>query len=523
MKLRKRSPIEFLLPGSIAIGLVLALTSVTTAQQAASGTFTTRGGLHSFSFDVSQGRVIVYLPDDMAAGDTISGTIIAEPSGQTVEERSRNRDELNIHSVKVQGNAIPVKTGQFQIMIPATSSSSNRGQPSVSVSLQDQSGKPIDLIFAGGLPSPRVELVGRNEVRYFVQAATRDTDAPGQEPQSHIQKQPISNFKLPDMGQQGRLVQITGPFDGVASNTTINFRAIGGAQGSEKKPENVPSGFGLIRPLAESPRKSVFEAPRNFTGPVELILSEGNLETKGQYRNIGVRLTAPKTNLLRDEQTTLTVQVHGLEGIKQEVPLQLDSKGVITMDGGNFQNLKISPSEVSRDGIYTATRGITGQQQGSFNVTATVIVRPFDVCIQDDSIPARVIVWNTFTGDYIFNCIGCLPPKDPKGNIGSAGTSGQAGGTTQATPTKVPLEVAPPTVTWSPTSVSRSMLEIPGTGSVAIKGCIITLQHNAPDRRVMSRLDTCSNTGEASVQTNSSKTTFTITDKNTADNSCPAN
>jgi hypothetical protein len=51
-----------------------------------------------------------------------------------------------------------------------------------------------------------------------------------------------------------------------------------------------------------------------------------------------------------------------------------------------------------------------------------------------------------------------------------------------------------------------------------MKGCIITLSHNAPDRRVFARLDACTKTGNASVETTAPKTNINITDKNTADN-----
>ena len=51
---------------------------------------TTRDGLRIVTFDTLQGRVIVNLPDDMRAGDTISGTVIAEPKGNTPEERAKN-------------------------------------------------------------------------------------------------------------------------------------------------------------------------------------------------------------------------------------------------------------------------------------------------------------------------------------------------------------------------------------------------------------------------------------------------
>ncbi|HEX8090004.1 MAG TPA: delta-60 repeat domain-containing protein, partial [Blastocatellia bacterium] len=59
-----------------------------------------------------------------------------------------------------------------------------------------------------------------------------------------------------------------------------------------------------------------------------------------------------------------------------------------------------------------------------------------------------------------------------------------------------------------------------GTGSVMRKGGIITLQHNAPDRRVLARVDTSVNKATANIQLLSQRITFTITDRNTANNTC---
>src|SRR6185503_3838687 len=116
----------------------------------------------------------------------------------------------------------------------------------------------------------------------------------------------------------------------------------------------------------------------------------------GNSRNIGVRLSAPKLNLLRGERTTVTIEVSGLAGIINDVPLQLDARGVINMDGGNFQNLKIKPEEVKLDGRYTTNRAINALQAGGFSVTATVIVGPFDLNLQDDVDPSRIFQFNSF-------------------------------------------------------------------------------------------------------------------------------
>jgi len=52
-------------------------------------------GLHTVTFDTLQGTVTINLPDDLAAGDSISGTVIAEAKGKTETERQQNQDQLN--------------------------------------------------------------------------------------------------------------------------------------------------------------------------------------------------------------------------------------------------------------------------------------------------------------------------------------------------------------------------------------------------------------------------------------------
>jgi hypothetical protein len=61
---------------------------------------------------------------------------------------------------------------------------------------------------------------------------------------------------------------------------------------------------------------------------------------------------------------------------------------------------------------------------------------------------------------------------------------------------------------------------IAGRGIVKVKGCMITLQHLAIDRRVQAQIDTCQKKGTGSVQVLSTGLTFSLTDRNTANNTC---
>ncbi len=152
------------------------------------------------------------------------------------------------------------------------------------------------------------------------------------------------------------------------------------------------------------------------------------------------------------------------------------------MQGGDVQTMSIKPAEVNASGIYTTNRTITGLQAGAWNATATVVV--FDVCLQDDKTGDR-LQFNSTSGDYIF----CVFPTVVAGDPGRV------------------------SIPWYGITTSD-------TGSVGWNGCTITLQHNSTDGRVTAQMDRCAQTGSATVQPASSKTKFTITDRDTRNNTC---
>ncbi len=466
----------------------------------------TAGGLTTVTFHLDHGEITVNLPDDIRAGDTISGTVVEEPKGQTKEERAMNQTELNGLVIEIDGKPVeppfPVTAKERESTIQKTFWIYHADEARLRPNATDPktaTPKPISISLAKAGSEIAQTTVPIEMVSLSLQSVT-----------------PLTVFQLPTVGQQGRPIVVTGPFDGNSSNTILNWIAVRSAvQDFEKNTENVSGGFGLI---AESPRKAVFAAPNNVTGPIELHLTEGKTQTTGNYRNLKVDLTAPKTSLLKGESTELHVEVSGLQGLTQPVPLTLESHGVITMVGGNLQSLTIPPSQVGPDGRFTTTRGITGVQTGGWTATATVVTHKFDVCLQDDSAPARRILWNTFNGDYIFICPGCWPPKGQQGS--ATGTTGESGGTKTGGTTESGGTRTTAGATGAEGSSTDAAGSLSGKGTITMKGCIFTLEHNVTDRRVMSRIDQCTQTGSASVQTVTPKVKFTITDRKTTDNTC---
>lgn len=407
---------------------------------------TTGGGLSVVTFSLSAGRLLVRLPDDMMAGDTISGTVVAEPKGSSQEERSKNQDTLNGYVIEVGGTK--VKGPEFHWTVPPAPPT----LPPLRYKLQVVEVLP-------GNASPRT-IAGAE-----ITPAPKITE-PKQPSGAVVTPDPKTtpDFIIPALGQTGRPIVITGPFDGDSSNTTAGI--ITG------KPLEV---------LAESPRESVFSNPAETTGPTQVTVKDGDKQTTGMLRNLRIDLTAPKTNLRRGESTELRIEVQGLEGIKDAVPLTIESHGVITMQGGMYQPLMIQPSQVSADGRYSTTRSVTGVQPGGWSATATVVTYSMDVMIEGENCD-RHLGFNSVTGEYyVDNCPTCSTLRDQT-----------------------------PVFSLAPI----------GKGSLTQSGCTLTLEDNTPDRRVMAKVDQCAKSGMATVEMPAKNVKFTITDRNISNNTC---
>src|SRR5580765_9046320 len=77
-------------------------------------------GLYITTFTTPQGVIKVNLPNDMAAGDTVSGSIYAEPTGKNETERRQNLEELNRYVIDLVGQETAVGDRTFTRNIAGT-------------------------------------------------------------------------------------------------------------------------------------------------------------------------------------------------------------------------------------------------------------------------------------------------------------------------------------------------------------------------------------------------------------------
>jgi hypothetical protein len=275
-------------------------------------------GIRTVTLATPRGDIKINLPGEVSAGDTISGTVVAEPKGKDDKEKKSNLDRLEGYVVEVANRRAKVSSGKIEnIQIPDSAQTAQ-------VILTDGQGKELAraLIALGSLAA-----LGANP-----------------------------NFSFPELGQSGRPYPISGPFDGNSSNTKINI------DGTDAKM------------IAESPRGAVVDIPKTVVGPNNIVVNDNGKTSTGNFRAVKIDLTAPKTSLMRGESTELHVEVQGLQGITQPVQVQVQNQtpSNINLTGGNTQNIVIQPSQVTTGGTFNWNGTVTGTGTGGFNITGTI-------------------------------------------------------------------------------------------------------------------------------------------------------
>lgn len=280
---------------------------------------TTQAGAHTATIHLPEGEVLVFLPSDAAPGDRISGAVYVTPLGTSDGAIARNRVRLRDWVLEFGDGAIVLdKDSTLSLELPEG---------------DDQ------LVLVLKAIKRRLE-----EVTSFPLAKE-----PGPAP---------DRFETPAVGQTGRYVEITGPFDSDISTTECS---LGGHN---------------AMPLAESPRKAVFLSPEGIVGKAGIEVREGgNVVAGGTYRSLDVQIGADRFSLEKDEVATLWVNVAGLEDLDDPVDLDIHigPPSIVSATGGNRQTLTILPADVREDGRYTREINVTGLQSGSWDAVATVV------------------------------------------------------------------------------------------------------------------------------------------------------
>jgi hypothetical protein len=286
-------------------------------------------GLRVTPISVPEGTIRVYLPDDIAAGDTISGTVVAEPAGNTDAERSANSSTLDGYVIDVAAKKVSVAQHALTFIIPVASATAG-------LVIRRSNGREVQRI-----------------------------SVPVRAQQPAFGRVPLPNdFRFPQIVASGQPFPINGPFGGDFAKSSL---VIGGQPATK---------------IAESPRTLIAAPASNVTGRTSYQLNENGVAVTAPCNVVSLKLTAPKTQLRKGEHTAVHVQISGLDGIREPAPLRIVNltPGVVTLAGGPTQELNVGPGDVRPDGTYATDREITALVAGSFSIHSTIDVQrvPFN-------------------------------------------------------------------------------------------------------------------------------------------------
>lgn len=173
-----------------------------------------------------------------------------------------------------------------------------------------------------------------------------------------------ADARFPSVGHAGDPLILNGPFDGDLATTSVRF---------DGRPLTL---------LAESPRDVIAVAPVDRVGVAELRLTENGSETKAPFRALRIEVDATTDALATGDKGSLGVRVLGLEGLEQEITLLSINRTpeVVSIDGAESGLLRrtVRPGEVAEDGSFTFDVGLTGREEGDFEVLVAALTEADD-------------------------------------------------------------------------------------------------------------------------------------------------
>lgn len=300
----------------VSVLFLLVPASITRAQ-----TISAQKGLTTALFDLPQGTIKVYLPENIRPGEINSGRILAGPVGNNKKQIEKNLAELKKYSVSINNEKIPVDNINKSFLFLVNSG----GQRTVPMELINVSG-----LKAGVLAIPIMTEKGQQP-------------APGP-------------CRIPSHAQTGSPLLITGSFNGKASDTKCEL---------DGNPLEV---------LAESQSLCIVSFPAGVTGIKTLNVQENEKQSCSQgVSSVQMNVSAGKLDLMKRENTFIDVNITGLQNLPDTALLTLAnlSTDVVAMLPSNNITIVFAPDSVGT-GTFNKRFEIQSIKTGSFSVNVNL-------------------------------------------------------------------------------------------------------------------------------------------------------
>ncbi|MFZ1258849.1 MAG: hypothetical protein WAQ93_00150, partial [Chitinophagaceae bacterium] len=281
-------------------------------------TISSQKGLTTAVFNLPQGNIKVYLPDDIRPGEQISGTVIAEPNGTNARQIEKNQAELVKYRVSIDGSKYSVDDRQGWSWI---------------VKKDIQETIPLELLNFSGVKVA--------ELKYGLIRPVIGTD-------------PLEyGCVIPSHALTAAPLRITGSFDGDMTNTKCSLNG---------KP---------IEILAESPRQCLLQYPQNANGLQTMQVNDnGEEKCTRQISGVDMQVTTGDLNLRKGQNTYIDVKLSGLQNLPDKAVLTITNitPNVVTMTNGNLQVIPVWPPSDSAGGTYSVHCPAVSITTGTFSV-----------------------------------------------------------------------------------------------------------------------------------------------------------
>jgi hypothetical protein len=268
-------------------------------------------GIHTISFTTPQKDVLeVYLPNQILNAHSFTATMKLIPGPS-------GSGLMNDYSIVIDKQKFKVGSTRFDVILPGG------GGENIRLTLLDPKGKEVGAVDVPLWP------------------ATTSPLAPD----------------TPTSGTSGNLLVIHGSGTGMLP-PLASFK-IGG-----KPMQILTSTAGTVVVL------NTYDVP----GITEIETNVGREYQRTKFRNLMLKVSADKYELLKGESTQLNIVVSGLERLEAPATMTIEASGMISMGGGNSQKIMIPPSAVNADGTYVTGNALTGLSAGGFGVKVVVTV-----------------------------------------------------------------------------------------------------------------------------------------------------
>ncbi|TKG92822.1 glycine zipper family protein [Puteibacter caeruleilacunae] len=307
------------------------------------------------TLDTKHGKITVYLPDDVASGDQITGVVIAKPKGSDERKRKKNLKELKKYSLLIPGGVL-LSSLDFSSESPFDKKSPHETisfkvpkDKDFSLTIEDEKGKPISSSTIPTLPEVPIEYSSNPSNTEFTVAKRIIGNAEPLTLLGSTQVSDIPNVMLTSYKNE----QYAAPIE--------------------------------LESTIYSPRKIIYNLPSGISGhyAVCLLLDDGTLKTIDLINIVRIDASIGKGSLSKGEKTSLQLKVSGLEDCYYApVELELINKtpSIIRMAEGNMQRFTIDQKDEPIDRInktpFEMSQDVIGQKTGSFVINTTLRIPP---------------------------------------------------------------------------------------------------------------------------------------------------